>query len=185
MTEADVEEELDLLQEQVDAENAADAAASAAASAADRAAGGVEASTEAEAPDSPPVARMPDRLRQVAMAVLAAWDGEENRPAGLEGPVADLRAILAGSKSRGSAAPRTPRQGTKQEAVLTLLRRAEGATIAQVMDATGWASHTVRGFFAGLKKKGIDVQVKERVKQATAGTQGAKGSYSVYHVPAV
>ena len=69
--------------------------------------------------------------------------------------------------------------------MLNLLRREEGATIAQVMEATGWASHTVRGFFAGLKKEGIDVQAKERVKQTEPGMQGAKGSYTIYHVPAV
>jgi hypothetical protein len=34
-------------------------------------------------------------------------------------------------------ASRKPREGTKQEAVLTLLRRDEGATIAQIIDATG------------------------------------------------
>jgi hypothetical protein len=71
--------------------------------------------------------------------------------------------------------------------VLTLLRRGEGATIAQVMETTGWAQHTVRGFFAGLKKKGHTVEVLERVKQVSAGKQGAKGSYSIYRVtsPAV
>lgn len=45
-----------------------------------------------------------------------------------------------------------------------MLRRPEGATAAQVSKATGWATHTVRGFFAGLKKKGIEVAVKERVR---------------------
>ena len=33
-----------------------------------------------------------------------------------------------------------------------MLRRPEGATVAQIAEATGWAAHTVRGFFAGLKK---------------------------------
>ena len=66
--------------------------------------------------------------------------------------------------------------------MLTLLRRDEGATIAQVMEATGWAQHTVRGFFAGLKKKGHTVEVLERVRQVGTGKQGAKGSYSIYRV---
>jgi len=37
--------------------------------------------------------------------------------------------------------------------VLVLLRRAEGATVAQIAAATGWQPHTVRGVFAGLKKR--------------------------------
>jgi predicted transcriptional regulator len=44
--------------------------------------------------------------------------------------------------------------------VLAMLRRPEGATVAQIAEATGWAQHTVRGFFAGLKKRqGITVEI--------------------------
>jgi hypothetical protein len=95
-----------------------------------------------------------------------------------------LRVALAGAARtrREPGAPRAPRAGTKQEAVLALLRRAEGATIAQIIDATGWQSHTVRGFLAGLKRKGITVEVLDRVRQVGPNKEGAKGSYSVYRV---
>ncbi len=83
---------------------------------------------------------------------------------------------------RTTGTPRTPRTDTKQAQVLTLLRRPEGATVAQVMDATNWQQHTVRGFLAGLKKKGLDVTVLERVRQVGPGQQGAKGSYSIYRI---
>jgi hypothetical protein len=52
------------------------------------------------------------------------------------------------------------------------------------MEATGWAQHTVRGFLAGLKKKGHTVEVLERVRQVGPGSQGAKGTYSIYRVAA-
>ena len=39
-----------------------------------------------------------------------------------------------------------------------------------------------RGFFAGLKKKGIEVSVLERVRQVGPNKAGAKGSYTVYRV---
>jgi Protein of unknown function (DUF3489) len=42
---------------------------------------------------------------------------------------------------------------TKQEKVLTLLGRADGATISDLIEATGWQQHSVRGFLAGTVKK--------------------------------
>ena len=129
-------------------------------------------------------------LRDVAAAVLAAWDDEANREAdmitALDGPMGALRATLAGKPPRTPrepGAPRKPREGTKQEAVLALLRRQDGATIAQICEATGWQQHTVRGFFAGLKKRqGIEVQVLERIRQVGPNKDGARGSYTIYTV---
>src|SRR5205085_4977902 len=46
-----------------------------------------------------------------------------------------------------------PRPGSKQAKVVDLLRRPEGATVAEVMNATGWLPHTVRGMFSGALKK--------------------------------
>ena len=105
--------------------------------------------------------------------------------------VADLRAAAARrpgraprdqATKRADGSPRKPREGTKQETVLAMLRRDEGATIAQIIEATGWQSHTVRGFLAGLKRKGITVEVLERIRQVGPNEEGAKGSYSVYRV---
>ena len=42
---------------------------------------------------------------------------------------------------------------TKRERVLTLLSRPEGASIAEMMQATDWQQHSVRGFLAGTVKK--------------------------------
>jgi hypothetical protein len=125
-------------------------------------------------------------LRDAAAALLVAWDAGQERPE-LPAAVQVLRAALAhrhgpSRPPRAPSSPRLPQEGTKQQAVLALLRRAEGATVAQVMEATGWAQHTVRGFLAGLKKKGHTVEVLERVRQVGPGAQGAKGSYSVYRI---
>ena len=97
-------------------------------------------------------------------------------------PMEALRTLLAANAPREATAPRKPREGTKQEAVLALLRRTEGATIAQITETTGWQQHTVRGFLAGLKKKGIKVETLEKVRMVGPNRDGAKGSYSIYIV---
>lgn len=42
---------------------------------------------------------------------------------------------------------------TKHDRILTLLRRREGATIPEMMEASGWQQHSVRGFLAGTVKR--------------------------------
>jgi hypothetical protein len=132
-------------------------------------------------------------LRDTAAAILAAWDDQAARfgthdgdlIGALDAPIAALRILLAGKPARPTreaSTPRKPREGTKQGQVLAMLRRPEGATVAQIAEATGWAQHTVRGFFAGLKKKGHAVAVMERVRQVGPNKEGARGSYTVYHL---
>jgi Protein of unknown function (DUF3489) len=51
------------------------------------------------------------------------------------------------------SAPHLGADRTKQEKVLALLGRADGATISDLIEATGWQQHSVRGFLAGTVKK--------------------------------
>ena len=51
------------------------------------------------------------------------------------------------------------REHSKQATVIQMLQRLEGATIKQIMDATGWQAHTVRGTFAGAFKKKLGLTI--------------------------
>lgn len=52
-----------------------------------------------------------------------------------------------------------PKRETKQTIIISLLSREEGATLAELIDATGWKPHSVRGHLSNMRKKhGVPVQ---------------------------
>jgi hypothetical protein len=51
------------------------------------------------------------------------------------------------------------REKSKQAQVIAMLKRPEGATIAQICETTGWQAHTVRGTFAGAFKKKLKLDI--------------------------
>ena len=56
-------------------------------------------------------------------------------------------------------APEQRRKGTKQEAVIAMLRTEGGATIDEITAATNWAPHTARGFMSGALKKKLGLTI--------------------------
>ena len=71
-----------------------------------------------------------------------------------------------GANATAPARPSAPRGGTKLAEVVELLQRDRGATIDELIDATGWLPHTTRAALTALRKRGfalaIDRSNKER-----------------------
>lgn len=71
------------------------------------------------------------------------------------GALAEANVPAAKADKNESCAVQTePKPSNKISGVLELLTRAEGATLEQMVAATGWLSHTTRAALTGLKKKG-------------------------------
>lgn len=58
-----------------------------------------------------------------------------------------------------TAKPFAIRAGTKQAQIIAMLQRPEGATVAEMVEATGWLSHTVRGCISGALKKKLGLPI--------------------------
>ena len=59
----------------------------------------------------------------------------------------------------GPAGPSAPRGGSKLARVIALLERDHGATIEELIAATGWLAHTTRAALTGLRKRGYAVAI--------------------------
>ncbi len=75
----------------------------------------------------------------------------------------------------GRNAGRQAMRKTKAGAILSQLRRPNGASIAQLQKATGWQPHSVRATLTGLRKQGHAVSRGKNAKGVTT-YRVAKGS---------
>jgi len=64
-----------------------------------------------------------------------------------------LAAKKAGRTKKSASKPKQDRANKKAE-VVALMQRAKGVTLDEIMKATGWQAHTVRGFVSILGSKG-------------------------------
>jgi len=85
----------------------------------------------------------------------------EGSPAGDDIPKITCEGLAAidADPDKKPKTPRKVRQGTKQAVLIDMLRREEGATIGQVVEATGWQRHSVRGAISGALKKKLGLAV--------------------------
>jgi ribosomal protein L7/L12 len=129
--------------------------------------------------DLKPVKKFTDRKTAVARIWKAIQTlGEELLRASIRDAEAKLKAVRTAPAPAQQAAPvapkkaratkgatekdvtATPREGSKKAIVLELIRRADGASLQEIMSATNWQAHSVRGFISGAltKKMGLTVE---------------------------
>jgi hypothetical protein len=65
------------------------------------------------------------------------------------------------------SSPADVRAGSKQARIVELMKRAKGATLDELVEATDWLPHTTRAALTGLRKRGLSV---ERVKDEGRGS---------------
>ena len=127
------------------------------------------------------------KLTAAGAKAIAVDDAAEPEDAGREGDALakpDQAAILskldakdarpAEAMEPGPACPSAPRGGSKLARVLALLERDHGATIEELIAATGWLAHTTRAALTGLRKRGYAVAIDR--------SDDKRGSF--YRIPA-
>jgi Protein of unknown function (DUF3489) len=77
---------------------------------------------------------------------------------------------------------KTAKPGSKQSCLIAMLQSPAGATIAAMMQATGWQQHSVRGFLAGVVRKRLKLKLGSkkvdgtRVYRVATGDSGKPGA---------
>jgi hypothetical protein len=112
--------------------------------------------------DLKPVKKFTDRKTAVAR-IWKAIQALTPAPAQQAAPVAPKKAKATKGATAKDATP-TARDGSKKAIVLDMLKRPEGATLADIMSATAWQAHSVRGFISGSlgKKMGLKIESAKR-----------------------
>ena len=139
--------------------------------------------------DLKPVSKFKDRKTAVARiwSAIQRLDGSVAPQAAQDAPEADSSTNNATPKKKAATPPKGAKkgkaskqaapkkaptkkattaasEGSKTATVLELIGKAKGATLKEIMEATGWQAHSVRGFISGTvgKKMGLTVESSSR-----------------------
>jgi hypothetical protein len=100
-------------------------------------------------------------------------DTAKSRPARRFVRTPDSKPISdTGAHPQNEAAVATDKPMSKAASIVALMRREEGATLAEMVEATNWLPHTTRAALTGLRKK------NQRITKRTRGTTAC------YHITA-
>ena len=123
---------------------------------------------EIEAKPGAPIWRRDDagqgyglKLTAAGLKAIAVDEGSQDTIEPSEAPLPQAKNV-ASPDQEGHPARVVPRDGSKLALVIEHLQRADGATIADLTQATGWLPHTTRAALTGLRKRGYAV-IRERI----------------------
>lgn len=94
----------------------------------------------------------------IAVFITAAARSLIDQPTGAPEPATDKPSARKAKKDSADA----PRKGSKSQLFLGLLQRPDGATLNELVTATGWLPHTTRAALTGLRKKGHVIEKSKR-----------------------
>ena len=95
----------------------------------------------------------PDEVPNVPATMTKSQPKKASRRAG-------RKPTTSTPKGKSGASAPASRQGTKQALLIDLLKSKGGATIGEIVEATGWQAHSVRGAISGALKKKLGLTVE-------------------------
>jgi hypothetical protein len=99
--------------------------------------------------------------------------GRKTAKAGKTKAAAPKKAAKAGKKAKSTApTKKAPRAESKGAKILEMIGRARGATLPEIMKATEWQAHSVRGFISTAAKK-HSVKIESSKSEAGERTVGS------------
>jgi hypothetical protein len=118
-----------------------------------------------------PVWRTDDDGRLISLVITRAGrdaigvkvDSDEAQP-----PVEISKPCSAIAAIEGRRTAGLPRSGSKQALLVTMLAKDKGASLAAIVEATGWLPHTTRAASTGLRKRGFAIERTSHEKLVSA-----------------
>jgi hypothetical protein len=124
---------------------------------------------EIEAKPGAPIWRRDDagqgyalKLTAAGLKAIAVDEESQDTIEPSDAPKPEAKNVASPDEDGRPAGVAAPRDGSKLALVIEHLQRADGATILDLTQATGWLPHTTRAALTGLRKRGYAV-VRERI----------------------
>ena len=93
-------------------------------------------------------------------AITRIWKAAQSLMSGPNAPDVATKPAKSSKRPTPKQKAHTARDGSKKADIIRLLERAKGATLADLMNETGWQAHSVRGFISGTLGKRLRLKVE-------------------------